>query len=79
MLLQNLKFSGLEERWNQLLVFFLQRAQQEELDKIEKHIKSSKDKENAKPLDKPEQWAIPLIHKHYRADELLSMCNIVKT
>lgn len=33
----------------------LQRAQQDELDKIEKHMKSTKDKENAKPLDKPEQ------------------------
>lgn len=33
----------------------LQRAQQEELDKIEKHMKSTKGKENAKPLDKPEQ------------------------
>lgn len=32
-----------------------QRAQQDELDKIDKHIKASKDKENAKPLDKPEQ------------------------
>lgn len=32
-----------------------QRALPEELDKIEKHIKSTKDKENAKPLDKPEQ------------------------
>lgn len=37
------------------LVSLPQRAQQEELDKIEKHIKSTKDKENAKPLDKPEQ------------------------
>ncbi|PWA21799.1 hypothetical protein CCH79_00018864, partial [Gambusia affinis] len=36
------------------------RAQQEELDKIEKHIKSSKDKENAKPLDKPEQFLYQL-------------------
>lgn len=43
---------------------YLQRAQQEELDKIEKHMKSSKEKENAKPLDKPEQWVlvIPLRH-----------------
>lgn len=39
----------------QSLVSLPQRAQQEELDKIEKHIKSTKDKENAKPLDKPEQ------------------------
>ncbi|XP_013876040.1 formin-2 [Austrofundulus limnaeus] len=36
------------------------RAQQEELDKIEKHIKSSKNKENAKPLDKPEQFLYQL-------------------
>lgn len=33
-----------------------QRAQKEEMDQIEKHIKSSKNKENAKPLDKPEQY-----------------------
>lgn len=32
-----------------------QRAQQEELDKIDKHMKSSQGKDNAKPLDKPEQ------------------------
>uniref|UniRef100_A0A8C1N286 Formin 2 n=1 Tax=Cyprinus carpio TaxID=7962 RepID=A0A8C1N286_CYPCA len=32
------------------------RAQQDELEKIEKHIKSSKDKEGNKPLDKPEQF-----------------------
>lgn len=44
-----------EKCWNVDLCVSLQRAQQEELDKIEKHIKSSKDKENAKPLDKPEQ------------------------
>lgn len=42
-------------RWSHSLVSIPQRAQQEELDKIDKHIKSSKDKENAKPLDKPEQ------------------------
>lgn len=41
--------------WSRSLVSLPQRAQQEELDKIEKHIKTSKDKENAKPLDKPEQ------------------------
>lgn len=35
---------------------WFQRAQQDELEKIEKHIKSSKDKEGSKPLDKPEQW-----------------------
>ncbi|XP_059180708.1 formin-2 [Centropristis striata] len=39
-----------------LQALYENRAQQEELDKIEKHIKSSKDKENAKPLDKPEQF-----------------------
>lgn len=33
----------------------LQRAQNDEMDGIKKHIKSSKDKEDAKPLDKPEQ------------------------
>uniref|UniRef100_A0AAQ5X296 FH2 domain-containing protein n=1 Tax=Amphiprion ocellaris TaxID=80972 RepID=A0AAQ5X296_AMPOC len=42
------------------VVCFPQRVQQEELDKIEKHIKSSKDKENAKPLDKPEQFLYQL-------------------
>uniref|UniRef100_A0A1A8FIP6 Formin 2b n=1 Tax=Nothobranchius korthausae TaxID=1143690 RepID=A0A1A8FIP6_9TELE len=36
------------------------RAQQEELDKIEKHIKSCKDKDNSKPLDKPEQFLYQL-------------------
>ncbi|KAF3851731.1 hypothetical protein F7725_005086, partial [Dissostichus mawsoni] len=39
-----------------LQALYENRAQQDELDKIEKHIKSSKDKENAKPLDKPEQF-----------------------
>lgn len=43
-----------------IVLLCLQRAQQEELDKIEKHMKSSKEKENAKPLDKPEQWALVL-------------------
>lgn len=32
-----------------------QRAQSDELEKIEKHSKASKEKENAKSLDKPEQ------------------------
>ncbi|XP_077359218.1 formin-2 isoform X2 [Festucalex cinctus] len=36
------------------------RALPEELDKIEKHVKSTKDKENAKPLDKPEQFLYQL-------------------
>lgn len=39
-----------------LQALYENRAQQEELDKIEKHIKSSKDKDSAKPLDKPEQF-----------------------
>ncbi|XP_038159134.1 formin-2-like isoform X2 [Cyprinodon tularosa] len=43
-----------------LQALYENRAQQEELDKIEKHIKSSKDKENAKPLDKPEQFLYQL-------------------
>lgn len=37
-------------------LYLFQRAQQDEMEKIEKHIKSSKDKDDAKPLDKPEQW-----------------------
>uniref|UniRef100_A0A4W5KYP2 FH2 domain-containing protein n=1 Tax=Hucho hucho TaxID=62062 RepID=A0A4W5KYP2_9TELE len=37
-----------------------QRAQQDEMEKIDKHIKSSKDKDNAKPLDKPEQFLFQL-------------------
>lgn len=37
------------------LAFDFQRAQSDELEKIEKHGRSSKDKENAKSLDKPEQ------------------------
>lgn len=32
-----------------------QRAQADELDGIVKHVKASKDKADAKPLDKPEQ------------------------
>lgn len=36
-------------------VSLLKRAQSDELEKIEKHGKSSKEKENAKSLDKPEQ------------------------
>ncbi|XP_008276611.1 formin-2-like [Stegastes partitus] len=43
-----------------LQALYENRVQQEELDKIEKHIKSSKDKENAKPLDKPEQFVYAL-------------------
>ncbi|KAK6293692.1 hypothetical protein J4Q44_G00360180 [Coregonus suidteri] len=36
------------------------RAQQDEMEKIEKHIKSSKDKDDRKPLDKPEQFLFQL-------------------
>ncbi|XP_064788664.1 formin-2-like [Oncorhynchus masou masou] len=36
------------------------RAQQDEMEKIEKHIKSSKDIDDAKPLDKPEQFLFQL-------------------
>ncbi|XP_038846761.1 formin-2-like [Salvelinus namaycush] len=36
------------------------RAQQDEMEKIEKHIKSSKGKNDAKPLDKPEQFLFQL-------------------
>ncbi|KAK6489940.1 formin-2-like isoform X1 [Huso huso] len=36
------------------------RAQEEEMNKIEKHMKSSKEKESAKPLDKPEQFLFEL-------------------
>ncbi|XP_077101806.1 formin-2 isoform X2 [Siphateles boraxobius] len=39
-----------------LQALYENRAQQDELDKIEKHVKSSKDKGGAKPLDKPEQF-----------------------
>lgn len=40
---------------NLICIFIRQRAQADEMDGIKKHIKSSKDKEDAKPLDKPEQ------------------------
>ncbi|XP_068611012.1 formin-2 [Brachionichthys hirsutus] len=43
-----------------LQALYENRAQQEELDKIEKHVKSSKDKEKPKPLDKPEQFLYQL-------------------
>nr|XP_055031921.1 formin-2 [Misgurnus anguillicaudatus]XP_055031922.1 formin-2 [Misgurnus anguillicaudatus] len=39
-----------------LQALYENRAQQDELDKIDKHIKSSKDKDGSKPLDKPEQF-----------------------
>jgi len=38
-----------------LQALYENRAQSDELEKIEKHGRSSKDKENAKSLDKPEQ------------------------
>ncbi|XP_029934329.1 formin-2 [Myripristis murdjan] len=43
-----------------LQALYENRAQQDEMEKIEKHIKSSKDKENPKPLDKPEQFLYQL-------------------
>ncbi|KAJ8264425.1 hypothetical protein GJAV_G00149000 [Gymnothorax javanicus] len=43
-----------------LQALYENRAQQEEMEKIDKHIKSSKEKENAKPLDKPEQFLFQL-------------------
>ncbi|KAL4640128.1 formin-2-like isoform X1 [Arapaima gigas] len=43
-----------------LQALFENRAQQEEMEKIEKHVKLSKDKDNAKPLDKPEQFLYQL-------------------
>ncbi|RVE59855.1 hypothetical protein OJAV_G00193080 [Oryzias javanicus] len=43
-----------------LQALYENRAQQEELDKIEKHMKSSQGKDNAKPLDKPEQFLYQL-------------------
>ncbi|XP_043087077.1 formin-2 isoform X2 [Puntigrus tetrazona] len=39
-----------------LQALYENRAQHDELEKIEKHMKSSKDKEGSKPLDKPEQF-----------------------
>lgn len=38
-----------------IFVCILKRAQTDELEGIKKHMKSSKDKEAPKPLDKPEQ------------------------
>ncbi|KAJ8391749.1 hypothetical protein AAFF_G00085210 [Aldrovandia affinis] len=43
-----------------LQALYENRAQQDELDKIEKHVKSSNDNEKAKPLDKPEQFLFQL-------------------
>ncbi|XP_057219952.1 formin-2 isoform X2 [Malurus melanocephalus] len=43
-----------------LQALYENRAQSDELEKIEKHSKASKDKENAKCLDKPEQFLYEL-------------------
>uniref|UniRef100_A0A8B9LXA4 Formin 2 n=1 Tax=Astyanax mexicanus TaxID=7994 RepID=A0A8B9LXA4_ASTMX len=43
-----------------LQALYENRAQSDEMDKINKHIKSSKEKEGAKPLDKPEQFLYQL-------------------
>ncbi|AWP13738.1 putative formin-2-like [Scophthalmus maximus] len=43
-----------------LQALYENRAQVDEMDSIKKHIKSSKDKEDAKPLDKPEQFLFQL-------------------
>ncbi|XP_077594455.1 formin-2 isoform X2 [Stigmatopora nigra] len=43
-----------------LQALYENRAVPEELDKIEKHMKCTKDKENAKPMDKPEQFLYQL-------------------
>ncbi|KAI9535562.1 Formin-2 [Dissostichus eleginoides] len=43
-----------------LQALYENRAQNDELDGIKKHIKSSQDKEDAKPLDKPEQFLFQL-------------------
>lgn len=43
-----------------LQALYENRAQKEEMDQIERHVKSSAEKENAKPLDKPEQFLLQL-------------------
>ncbi|XP_060943738.1 formin-2 [Limanda limanda] len=43
-----------------LQALYENRAQDDEMEKIKKHIKSSKDTEDAKPLDKPEQFLFQL-------------------
>ncbi|XP_056148278.1 LOW QUALITY PROTEIN: formin-2 [Lampris incognitus] len=43
-----------------LQALYENRAQDDELDKIEKQINSAKDKDDAKPLDKPEQFLFQL-------------------
>ncbi|XP_069548993.1 formin-2 [Brachyistius frenatus] len=43
-----------------LQALYENRAQGDEMDNIKKHMKSAKDKEDAKPLDKPEQFLFQL-------------------
>ncbi|KAL2083647.1 hypothetical protein ACEWY4_021420 [Coilia grayii] len=43
-----------------LQALYENRAQQDEMEKIEKHMKPAKDKEDPKPLDKPEQFLFQL-------------------
>ncbi|KAL6475695.1 hypothetical protein MHYP_G00167350, partial [Metynnis hypsauchen] len=43
-----------------LQALYENRAQPDEVEKIDKHIKSSKEKDGAKPLDKPEQFLFQL-------------------
>ncbi|XP_029963261.1 formin-2 [Salarias fasciatus] len=43
-----------------LQALYENRAQGDEMDSIKKHIKSTKDNEDAKPLDKPEQFLLQL-------------------
>ncbi|XP_047677087.1 formin-2 [Tachysurus fulvidraco] len=43
-----------------LQALYENRAQKEEMDQLERHIKSSTEKEEAKPLDKPEQFLLQL-------------------
>ncbi|CAL8308304.1 unnamed protein product [Boreogadus saida] len=43
-----------------LQALYENRAQQEEMEKIDKHLNSSKEKDHAKPLDKPEQFLFQL-------------------
>ncbi|KAK3537990.1 hypothetical protein QTP70_026505 [Hemibagrus guttatus] len=43
-----------------LQALYENRAQREEMDQLEKHIKSNMGKEKAKPLDKPEQFLLQL-------------------
>ncbi|XP_062858849.1 formin-2 [Trichomycterus rosablanca] len=43
-----------------LQALYENRAQADEVEKIDKHVKSSKEKEGAKPLDKPEQFLFQL-------------------